>query len=115
MNQWSRCRPWLVAALGKDATELDLLAQLSTGHAQLWAGERGAIVTQLVADPEKHAHVWLAGGDLAELISLMPGMLAWGRAQGCKFVAADGRPGWARVLRPFGFKPGEGGILRREI
>jgi len=80
------------------------MADLASGQAQLWVGETAAMVTQCVDEPAgRSLHVWLAGGDLAEILRLKPGVEAWGRAQGCSRVTLNGRKGWARVLRPLGF------------
>lgn len=103
MTPWERCRAWLLPAL-RDGTEADLVADLAAGRAQLWPGEAGAMVTQLVNESDDRAlHVWLAGGALAGVLALKPGVEAWGRAQGCNFVTINGRHGWARVLGKDGF------------
>lgn len=73
------------------------------------------MVTQCVSRPDGRAlHVWLAGGDLAGVLALKPGVEAWGRAQGCDFVTINGRAGWARVLRRSGFRNVDG-ELRRDL
>ncbi|WP_304171446.1 hypothetical protein [Phenylobacterium aquaticum] len=100
---WSRWRAWLLPAL-EDGTEAELLADLRGGRAQLWAGERAAMVTQVADETAGRAlHVWLAGGDLSDILALKPGVEAWGRAQGCDYVTINGRRGWARILRSDGF------------
>lgn len=105
-TQWDRCRGWLLAALEPGCgTEADLLADLTYGRAQLWAGERAALVTECVEDALGPClHVWLAGGDLKEIMMLKPGIEAWGRGRGCERVTLDGREGWARVLRRHGYE-----------
>lgn len=99
---WARCRNWLLPAMVED-TEEHVLAELSTNRAQLWPGRQSAMVTQLVKQNELRLHVWLAGGDLADLLSMTPGVEAWGRQQGCTFATINGRKGWARLLRSAGF------------
>lgn len=95
---------WLAPAL-EDATELELLNELAYGRAQLWPGETAAMVTQCVVEPQGRAlHVWLAGGDLAGIMALKPGVEAWGRAMGCDYVSIEGRKGWTRLLRADGFR-----------
>jgi hypothetical protein len=101
---WAACRVWLTPAL-EDATEAEVLAELAAGRAQLWAGERGAMVTQLVTGPEPFLHVWLGGGQLTELLRLRPGIEAWARAQGARAVRIHGRRGWRRALKAVGFAP----------
>lgn len=113
--QWDRCRGWLLAALEPGCgTEADLLADLAGGRAQLWAGDRAALVTQCVEEPlGRCLHVWLAGGDLKEIMMLKPGIEAWARGQGCVRVSLDGRRGWARVLRRHGYTDNEIELERR--
>ena len=113
--QWRRCRAWLLAALEPGcATEAELLDDLVTGRAQLWAGERAAVVTQIVADSGgADLHIWLAGGDLADILALRPGIEAWARGQGCTRITIDGRLGWSRVLRPFGYMENATELERR--
>jgi hypothetical protein len=110
---WGRCRGWLVPAL-EDATEAEVMAELAAGRAQLWCGERAAMVTQLVRADEPFVHVWLGGGELAELMALRPGLEAWARAQGAQAARINGRRGWRRALRGQGFDPC-GGELRKAL
>lgn len=103
---------WLRPAL-EETSEAELLDEIAAGRAQLWPGETAVIVTQCVAETGGRAlHVWLAGGDLAGVMALKPGVEAWGRAQGCHYVTIDGRPGWSRVLRRLGYVQHEAGLKR---
>jgi len=102
---WARYRAWLLPALQPDcASEAELLDDILSGRAQLWAGEAAAIVTQRVCEDGLHRlHVWLAGGELAEILAMRPGIEAWARGQGCRHITIDGRTGWRRVLRRLGY------------
>lgn len=113
LAEWRRCRDWLVPAL-EDATEAEAIAELCCGRAQLWRGERSAMLTQLVGGPEPFILIWLGGGDLRELLSLRPGAEAWARAQGARAARIHGRRGWARALRAAGFEP-DGDELRKAL
>ena len=105
---------WIRPAL-IDTTEAELVAELRAGRAQLWPGETAAMVTQCVNRPDGRAlHVWLAGGDLAGVLALKPGVEAWGRGQGCDFLTINGRTGWARVLGRHGYRSVDG-ELRRDL
>lgn len=105
---------WLRPAL-IDTTEAELIEALRTGEAMIWPGDTAAMVTSLQDGPEgRFLHVWLAGGDLGGVMALKPGVEAWGRAMGCKFVNINGRPGWARLLRDDGFSL-VGGELRKAL
>lgn len=62
------------------------------------------MVTQVVDEVGGRAlHVWLAGGELSDILALKPGVEAWGRARACDYVTINGRRGWARILRSDGF------------
>jgi hypothetical protein len=115
MEAWARCRDWLLPALRPGcATEADLVDDLMAGRAQIWPGERSAVVTQCVVDDRGPClHVWLAGGDLEEILAMRVGAEAWARAQGCRRMTIDGRQGWARRLRAHGFARVGGQLERR--
>lgn len=112
-EQWERCRAWLVPAM-VDSTEAEVVAELGAGRAQLWPGRQAAMVTRLFSADEPYCLIWLAGGDLAELLTFAPGMEAWARAQGAQAARINGRPGWRRVLARRGFAP-DGGDLRKVL
>jgi hypothetical protein len=101
--EWQRCRDWLVPVM-VDTTEAEVLALLAANQAQLWAAERAAMVLQLLKPPPT-LHIWLAGGEMTDLLDMRGGMEAWARSQGCEFVTINGRRGWARVLKPYGYVP----------
>lgn len=71
-----------------------VLSALERHDAHLWPGERSAAV----CEPVKAYHVWLAGGDLRELLSMERAASEWATAQGFDRMTIRGRPGWARVL-----------------
>jgi hypothetical protein len=109
-REWERCRPWLEAALAHDGGFHDLVdvaKAIEAGEAHFWPGERSAVVTQFWNFPRRKAvNVWLAGGDLSELVDQMrPDIEAWARAHGCTHFIIAGRPGWARALKASGFAP----------
>ena len=96
-----------------DTDEAEVFGLLISNQAQLWLGERSAMVLQLLTPPPI-VHIWLAGGDLDDLLSMRGGMEAWGRSQGCEAVTINGRRGWARVLKPYGYEP-DGDELRKAL
>jgi hypothetical protein len=59
------------------------------------------MVTEIVGDS---IHVWLGGGDLAELMEMRPLVESWGRDVGCVRATISGRLGWDRALKPYGFE-----------
>lgn len=110
IREWVRVRKWLLPAM-QDTTESELLVELLSGRATLWPGEKAAFVTTLITDPAR-MHVWLGGGDGAEMVAMISGMAAWGRAQGAQWATINGRKGWKRRLREHGFEPRNGELWK---
>ena len=110
-----RVRAWLLPALD-DGDEADLIADLTTGMAQLWPGERAAMVTQLLRSTDgsglDEVRCWLAGGDMDDVLALRPGIEAWARQQGCTWATVDGRHGWTRSLRKHGYRDDDGELRK---
>jgi hypothetical protein len=101
---------WLDAALdhaGRSHALEDVAAMIAEGEAQLWTGERSAAVTLIEDEPrERRLLVWLAGGDLGELVAdLRPRIEAYGRQCGCRRMLIVGRAGWERALARQGYAP----------
>lgn len=116
--QFERCRPWLAPAveIGGETSLEEVLAEVLAGRAQLWAGEAGCIVSQCVMGPAGGSiHGWLSGGTLQGVNELRPGVEAFGRAMGCTWATLEGRTGWERVYRRFGFALDEDGVLRKAL
>ena len=92
---------------GEAYTIQDIEDMIATGKAQMWPGETSVIVTEIIQYPRaKHLHLFLAGGNLDELESMLPEIIEWGKTQGCNRVSLSGRRGWERsFLREMGFKP----------
>ncbi len=108
-SELTRCKPWLLAALergdGAHAWE-DVEAAVLAGTRQLWPAPDAAMVTEILSTKRKRwCHVFLAGGDLARIVEMVPSVEAWARAQRCQAVTICGRKGWERVLAPHGVKP----------
>lgn len=106
---WERCRGWLEDALIHDGgfySIKDIAEYVERGEAHLWAGEHSAAVTQWWFFPkDKVLNLWLAGGDLAELVERMfPAAEVWAAERGATRIMLAGRPGWQRVFAPKGFK-----------
>jgi hypothetical protein len=117
----ARCAPWLQAAIRRapvtDSDWLEVQSEVLGNRATLWAGDRSCMVTQLLTNQitgELVVFVWLASGDLRELLAMRPVVESWGRQQGAASAWINGRLGWSRVLTPFGFRP-EGNELRKVL
>lgn len=108
-KEWSRCRPWIEAALpwcyGTHTIE-DVERQIAEGRLQFWPGERCACVTEIIEYPRlKALNFFLIGGDLDELLNKMePAVIAWAKSLGCTRVASTGRKGWSKALKPLGYE-----------
>jgi hypothetical protein len=96
-----------------DTTEEEVLGLLASNQAQLWRSDHSVMVLQLLRPPPT-CHIWLAAGEMDDLIAMRVGVEAWARSQGCEFVTINGRRGWARVLAPFGYEP-DGEELRKSL
>jgi hypothetical protein len=96
---WERCKPFLAPAIDEAWTLEAVEQEIRAGRAILWPMERSAAVTTVQVVPKgRELLVWLAGGDLDELLHFLPVADIYGREQGCKTVRIEGRPGWERVL-----------------
>lgn len=78
----------------------DVERRLDEGTARLWQGPGCAMVTEYDGDC---IHVWLGGGTLDGLLALRPFVEREARWRGCKTATINGRLGWDRVLKPFGY------------
>jgi hypothetical protein len=78
----------------------DVLQAIKEDRAQLWCGERSAIVTEILKAPHKrYCRIWLAGGDMDELVNeMLPEVETWALRRQCDSVQVNGRKGWQRVL-----------------
>lgn len=82
-------------------------AMLADGRAQFWATDKSALITLIQHYPGGAVVIEvLAGtGSMADLIKrVRPRVETWGRERGCTHIQIKGRPGWARTLKPHGFK-----------
>ena len=84
----------------------DVKQAIIEGRMQLWPAPNSAAVTEIVEYARKKVlHVFLAGGDMDEVVGGIESVVNWGRGQGCQSVAISGRKGWERILDKHGFRP----------
>ena len=103
-----RCRPWIEAALvytGGTHEFDDVVKNIAQGTMQLWPSPRGCIVTEIVVYPRKKVlNVFLAGGELDQIVDMNNDITEWAVQNGCKAGTMSGRIGWKKVLEPLGWK-----------
>ena len=108
INEIERCKPWIEAALkhsGGTHVFEDVEKGIRESRMQLWPAPRGCIVTEIVVYPRKKLlNLFLAGGELDQLLDMYDDMKAWAELQGCEAAELTGRLGWKRVLEPLGWK-----------
>jgi hypothetical protein len=103
-----RCRKWIEDALeycnGTHVWE-DVVQAIAESRMQLWAAPKGCMVTEIVVYPRKKVlNIFLAGGDLSQLLDMNNDMAEWAKKQGCTGGTLTGRVGWKKVLEPMGWK-----------
>lgn len=101
-----RCMPYLERALSRNVTGDtldDVLAEIRAGRAWFWPGRNAAAVTRI--HEMRTMHIWLGGGDMSELKAMCAPAEDLGRAMGCTHLTLNSpRDGWARALRPLGWR-----------
>lgn len=113
-----RCRQWIEDALaysGGTHDFDDVAEAIADSRMQLWPAPRGCGVTQIVVYPKKKVlHVFLAAGEMDQLLDMIEAAAAWGKAQGCTGMTMSGRKGWERVLAKHGWAPFLS-VMEREV
>ncbi len=103
-SEFSRVWPLLKPALtvhGDTHRKRHVWEALEARKVQLWSSPNAAIVTEIKVFPTGYKHVngWLTGGNLDEILQLVPQIEAWAKKLGANSIGVDmARPGWARKL-----------------
>lgn len=106
MAQWARFRDRFAEAMdGSLYTVEELEQRIATHRAFLFAGKASAIVGQCEPYPGGALAMQLlwACGEVDELVSLLPGIEAVARMQGCDRMVVEGPRGWERILKAVGY------------
>ena len=105
---FARCRSYLQDALdlaGGTHTMEDIVAGIQLGHFHFWPGRQSAAITEVHQFPRaRFLNIFLAGGELHELLEMEPFFASWGAHLGCYRVTLTGRPGWERALKSKGWQ-----------
>ena len=107
-----KCRDWIQSALDKggDTHDFkDIVDGVMSGHMQLWSGERGCAVTEILVYPNKKIlHVFLAGGKMGhgidQIMDMHDDAVEFARLNGCKGMTVSGRAGWKKILASKGWR-----------
>ena len=106
--QWAKYRPAFAEAMAGGLHSIeDMDRKLAQGRAILFPGKDSAIIAEKV-DYATGTSVFQATwsiGDLAEILTLAPGVEAIGRSLGCTEMLIEGRKGWERILKTLGYEP----------
>ena len=101
-SELKRCRDWIEAALeysGGTHDYMDVVDGVFSGRFQLWPAPRGCLVTEIVVYPKKKVlHVFLAGGELDQILDVEESLRQFGQMHGCDSMTLAGRPGWKKAL-----------------
>jgi len=83
----------------------DVKAAILESKMQIWPAQRGVAVTEIIVYPaRKVLHVFLAAGEMEQLLDMIDAAAQWGRSQGCQSLTMTGRKGWQRVLKQSGWR-----------
>ena len=104
-DEFERCADYIVAALeyaGHSHTLQDVWQAIANKQAAFFPLEKSAIVVEIVDYPQRATcRIWLAGGDMEELIEAEKDICIWARERGCDSMEIIGRKGWERQLRDY--------------
>ena len=75
------------------------------GDFQFWPGDKSAVITEIQIYPQtKVMHIFLAGGDLEELLEMEKSVRAYAQTIGCNSMSISGRRGWVRIFERDGWE-----------
>lgn len=101
---------------GHTHTPDDVSRAVAEGRMQAWLNGDSLVVTEVLEFPQAKAlNVFLAVGNLDEVMALQPGLEAFGREHGCKALRMEGRKGWRKVLPRHGWREDNKVIYERSL
>ncbi len=102
---WDRLKHHIEAALkyAHDSHSVqDVWHAIQEGTAQFFPFEKSVIVTEIIDYPNKAVcRIWLAGGDMKELLYGEQVVADWAKSLGCAGIEIIGRKGWEKVLKDY--------------
>lgn len=107
-EELTRCKKWIESALeysGGTHTFDDIVAGVYSGHMQFWPAENGCAITEVITFPRRKVlHVFLAAGEMNQIVDMDESAEQFARANGCNAMTIAGRRGWKKVLAEKGYK-----------
>lgn len=103
VQRWSQCRDGMLRAIemtGGTHNEDDVLEAIIQGRMLLWTKGTSGLVTEFCQFPRmKVINVFLAGGELNDILPLQKEVEDFGRRNGCaKATMLAARDGWLRTI-----------------
>ena len=107
-SELERCRPWIESALAlSGGTHLfqDVVECVKLGTMQFWNAPKGCMVTEILNYPRKKVfHIFLAGGNLAQIKDFSDSAIHFAKLNGCTAMSLAGRRGWVKALADLGWE-----------
>jgi hypothetical protein len=102
-SEFERCWPWIAAAMerfGHTHEKEQLLELIQKNAAQLHPYPHSGLMTYIHNHPSglRDGILWLAGGNLNELVRAKPLVEQWFKSEGCNRSCINGRRGWSKVF-----------------
>ena len=83
----------------------DALDYIWEGKRQLWVKDDGLMITKIEQWPRrKFLRVWLAAGNLKDIMAMQPLIEEFAIQEGCDSLVCGGRKGWGKVLGTIGWE-----------
>lgn len=83
----------------------DICHMVISGRLRWWPLPNSFMITEISEYPrQKHYHVFMAGGDLAEIKATQQALVAAARLAGCSTITLGGRRGWVKALKDLGWE-----------
>ena len=105
LDELERLAHHIEAALaysGDTHSLLHVVDAIKDGSAQFFPLENSVIVTEIVDYPKRAVcRIWLAGGEMDELIEAEKSIVEWAKSHGCDGMEIIGRKGWERQLKDY--------------
>lgn len=111
-GEFARCRPWLDIWAQKDGryTVEFIEAEIQRERMQFWPLRNACALTRVILGPVcKTLTIFAVAGERGEALDevlqeLGPRLDEFAKANACKWIKAEARPGWQKPCEPLGYK-----------